>query len=151
MAGAAPPVGEAPPPPGPESGVLHRPAADLPGLWAAVEWRFVRGSFEEPGPATGWCRLKVPLVEGEDPTPLQRVLVAADFGNGISGAVDFRSYVFINVDLTVHLHRPPEGEWVCLEAATAVDPMGTGLAGTTLYDRRGSIGRSAQSLLVQPR
>ena len=27
-------------------------------------------------------------------------------------------YLFINVDLTVHLHRMPEGEWVCLDAIT---------------------------------
>ena len=30
---------------------------------AGVEHRFVAGSFEQPGPATDWIRLRVPLVE----------------------------------------------------------------------------------------
>lgn len=139
------------PPPGPDTAELHRPFRESLGFWAAVEWRFVAGRFEEIGPATGWCRLKVPLVDGEEPSPLQRVLVAADFGNGISNAVDWTAHVFVNVDLTVHLHRQPEGEWVCLDATTDVDTRGVGLATSRLYDERGPIGRGAQSLLIDRR
>ena len=53
-----------------------------------VEHRFVRGSFAEPGPATDWIRLRVPVVPDRDPTPLQRVAAAADFGNGVSRVND---------------------------------------------------------------
>ena len=63
------------------------------------------GAFLELGPAVVWMRMRHPLVEGEEPTPLQRVLVAADSGNGVSAALDYRRYLFINTDLTVHLHR----------------------------------------------
>jgi hypothetical protein len=118
---------------------------------AAMEWRFVNGSFFELGPATAWLRMRMPLVEGEDPTPLQRVLAAADSSSGISGALDFSQWVYVNPDLTVHLHRPLEGEWVCLEATTTPEPSGVGLTSAALYDRRGPIGRSAQSLFVAPR
>lgn len=118
---------------------------------AAMEWRFVRGSFFELGPATAWLRMKMPLVDGEDPTPLQRVLTAADSSSGISGALDFSQWRYLNPDLTVHLHRPLEGEWVCLEAATTPERTGVGLTSATLYDVRGPIGRSAQSLFVAPR
>ena len=83
-----------------------------------MEWRSVEGGFLEPGPATVWMRMRQPLVAGEEPTPLQRTLVAADVGNGISAVLDWRRYVFINVDLTVHLERMPEGEWVCVDAVT---------------------------------
>ena len=37
----------------------------------AVESRFVEGDFYEPGPATVWMRLAMPLVSGEQATPLQ--------------------------------------------------------------------------------
>ena len=68
--------------------------------------------------------MRQPLVAGEEPTPLQRVLVAADVGNGVSASLDYRRYLFINVDLTVHLERMPEGEWVCVDAVTLPQPNG---------------------------
>jgi len=147
----APSMAQAPPPPGPDHGVLHDPGTDFPGFWLAVEWRFVAGTFTGIGPSTGWCRLRTPLVAGEEPSPLQRVLVAADFGNGISSSLPWEQFVFVNVDLTVHLHRYPAGEWVCLDATTDTDPAGIGIAASRLYDERGPIGRAAQALLVDRR
>lgn len=119
------------------------------GYHSATDFRFVRGAWLEPGPATVWMRSRVPLVEGEEPTPLQRLLVVADSGNGVSAAFDPRHHLFINTDLSVHLLRPPSGEWVCLEATTYV--AGLGLADTVLWDERGRLGRSAQTLLVRER
>lgn len=109
------------------------------------------GAFVEPGPATVWMRMRQALVAGEEPSPLQRVLVAADSGNGVSATLDWTRYVFINVDLTVQLHRLPAGEWVCLDAITIPEPSGVGLADTALYDERGPIGRATQTLLVGER
>jgi hypothetical protein len=115
-----------------------------------VEFRFVAGSFLELGPATVWMRMRHPLVPGESPSPLSRVLIAADSGNGVSAALDFRTWRFINPDLTVYLLRYPAGEWVALEASTTVAD-GIGLADTTLHDEQGPIGRSAQALFVDRR
>ncbi|HEU4426051.1 MAG TPA: thioesterase family protein, partial [Pilimelia sp.] len=109
------------------------------------------GSFLEPGPATAWMRMRVPLVAGEQPSQLTRVLVAADSGNGISNVLDFSEYLFVNPDLTVHLARYPAGEWVCLRAVTSIDAAGLGMADTALYDQHGRIGRSTQSLFVNAR
>ena len=95
--------------------------------------------------------MRQPLVAGEEPTPLQRVLVAADSGNGVSATLDWARYLFINVDLTVHLIEPPAGEWVCLDAITIPEPNGVGLADTALYDERGPIGRAVQTLLIGER
>lgn len=121
------------------------------GYHTSMEVRFSEGSYHEPGPATCWMRASMPLVEGEEMSPLSRVLIAADSGNGVSNVLDFSKYVFMNADLTVHLVRYPVGEWVCLQAATSVDSHGIGLADTALHDRQGRIGRSAQSLFVNPR
>lgn len=116
-----------------------------------VEHRFVAGSFLEPGPVQDWIRLRVPVVAGEEPTPLQRVAAAADFGNGVSAVADWATHVFINPDLTIHLHRLPAGEWVCLDARTELADDGVGLAQSALWDEQGPIGRSLQSLLVDAR
>ena len=105
----------------------------------------------ETGPAVCWMRMRAPLVAGEEPSPLQRVLVAADSGNGISSTLDFRRFLFINVDLTVHLHRLPAGEWVCLDSLTIPEPNGQGMSDTMLADERGPIGRACQTLLVTER
>jgi len=118
------------------------------GYHTAMEYRFARGDFADLGPALVWMRMRHPLVAGEDPTALQRVLVAADSGNGVSATLDWSRYLFINVDLTVHLHRPLVGEWVCLDSITVPEPTGIGVADTALYDERGPIGRAMQTLLI---
>ena len=141
-------------PPGPDSGSAGMPPWSEQVTYAGfhnagVEHRFVAGGFVEAGPATDWIRLRVPLVAGEDTSPLCRVAAAADFGNGVSWVLSRNDgYAFINPDLTIYLHRYPEGEWVCLDAATYVGPQGTGLAESRLFDARGPIGRSVQSLLI---
>jgi hypothetical protein len=140
-------------PPGPDRGAPREffPTGQDVGYHTAMDYRFVAGSFLEPGPATVWMRPRHPLVAGEQTTPLQRVLLAADSGNGISATLDYERFVFINVDLSVHLSRPPAGEWVCLEAITIPERAGAGIADTALYDERGPIGRAVQTLLVAER
>jgi hypothetical protein len=143
------------PPPTTASGISSLPP------WAAqvdyrafhnqgVEHRFVAGSFDRPGPATDWIRLRVPLVDGEETSPLSRVAAAADFGNGVSWVISRNDgYSFINPALTIYLHRYPVGEWVCLDAVTHIQPHGVGLAESQLFDEQAVIGRAAQSLLVE--
>ena len=141
------------PPPGPE---VAAPGGFFPVEWdvgyhSAMEVRFLSGSYTEAGPARAWMRMRVPLVEGEEPSALDRVLVAADCGNGVSSPLDYRRYVFINTDLSVALRRLPVAEWVCLDAVTYAEPDGVGLSDTALLDERGLIGRVSQSLLVRER
>jgi Acyl-CoA thioesterase C-terminal domain/Acyl-CoA thioesterase N-terminal domain len=153
-AGPGLPAGLVPGPrlPGPSAGRVEPffPTGQEVGYHTAMEFRFVAGSFLELGPATVWMRMRHPLVPGEPPSPLCRVLIAADSGNGVSAALDFRTWRFINPDLTVYLLRYPAGEWVALEASTAAAD-GIGLADTSLHDEEGPIGRSAQALFVDRR
>jgi len=114
-----------------------------------MEIRYVSGHLERPGPGTAWFRLRVPVVAGEEPSPEQRAVAAADFGNGISSELDLATSVFVNPDLTVHLLRPPEGEWIALDARTRFGPPGTGLTESALWDPRGRIGSALQSLYVE--
>lgn len=121
------------------------------GYLSAIEWRFAAGAFAEPGPATVWTKARVPLLPGESPSPLQRVMLVADSGNGVSNVLEIDRWWFINPELTVHLFRYPAGEWICVDARTSVAAGGTGLAESALYDRDGRIGRGAQALLVTRR
>ena len=148
-----PPPPDEPPAHGPADGDAKDffPTGVDVGYHTAMEYRFVTGAFLELGPAVTWMRMRHPLVEDEDPSPLQRVLIAADSGNGVSATLDYHQYVFINTDLTVHLHRVPETEWVCLDAVTRLDSAGVGMSDTLLWDERGRIGRAAQTLLVRER
>jgi len=137
--------------PGASRPVAFTPSEADVGFWNAMEMRVGRGDMFVAGPATVWLRLRVPLVEGEPPSPLQRVAAAADFGNGVSPAFDRLRYSFINADLSIHLHRVPAGAWVGLDAATFAEPHGIALAESGLLDERGRIGRSVQMLLLDDR
>ncbi len=144
-----------------------RPAATLPppdasrvfvfpfflskvGYHTGVELRIAKGEWSK-GPCGAWIRMRLPLVEGEAPSPLQRTVVAADAGNGVSVTIPIDRFTFINPDITVHLHREPAGEWIGLDATTVPESDGTGLQHSLLHDERGPIGRSLQSLVVTDR
>ena len=95
--------------------------------------------------------MRVPLVAGEEPTGVQRVLVVADSGNGVSAVLPFDQWLFINTELTVHFRRPARGEWICLDAETSIASGGAGLARSVLSDDEGVVAQGAQALLVAPR
>src|SRR4051794_11450783 len=71
----------------------------------AMEWRAVSGDTDGPGDAAAWSRARIPVVQGEEPTGLQRAVLTADSGNGISAALDWNAWSFVNIDLDVHLAR----------------------------------------------
>ena len=125
-------------------------ASKTAGYHDLIEGRIAQGvSFR--GPAAVWFRLRHVLVAGEAPSPLQRVAVAADSGNGISAILDFHRYTFVNSDLTINLLRQARGEWVCIDACTLLGPDGGGLAEARIFDTQGLIGRATQSLAIRLR
>ena len=116
-----------------------------------MELRFAGGTSFGRGPGLAWLRLARPLVDDEPVAPVARVAAAADFSNGVSRVLDFERHLFVNTDLSIHLHRGPAGEWVLLDARTHVEPSGAGLAESRLFDAGGRIGLAAQSLFVDRR
>lgn len=51
----------------------------------------------------------------------------------------------------MHAHRPPAGEWICLDARSELSRAGVGVAHSVLGDERGAIGHALQALLVDRR
>lgn len=132
---------------------LPTEATELPAGWTggylhALEWRLAAGAWGERGPATMWGRMRYPLLPDEAPTGLQRTMVIADSGNGVSNVLPLGSWLFINPDLTVHFAAEPAGEWICIDARTRVQPRGFGLASSRLFDQTKLVARGAQSLYV---
>lgn len=155
------PVDDAVPPPGAAADGVAAPkpwADDSPSFtddrfaWLntiGMDVRFVAGSLWQPGPSTAWFRMRMPLVAGEEPTPAQRVAVAADSGSGVGAALPFGPYSFLNPEITIHLARPLVGEWVAVQAGTVLGSVGTGVTTTRLWDPTGVVGQASAALFVE--
>jgi hypothetical protein len=147
---AAPPGGSLTPPAESEPFLFPFFERGQLGYAAAMETRLARGVWGQ-GPAAIWFRTRLPLLPNEAPSPLQRIMMAADSGNGVAVVLDPSHFTFLNADLTVAVHRLPAGEWVCVDAQTAVESTGVGLCQTRLLDERGPLGTGLQSLILEPR
>jgi hypothetical protein len=140
------------PAPTPGTGALERfpglPGWDAEGFWQAVDVRFVTGQLGAPGRGIAWFRVLAPIADGISLTPLARAAAAGDFGNGIGAPLSMGPFAYVNPDLTIDLHRLPEGDWVAADASSVAQANGIGLATTTLADQRGAIGTALQSLFI---
>lgn len=133
--------------PAPQRNIM--PGAHMDGYLSAIDWRFVTSSFEEPGPAKVWMRSKPLLVDDEPLTGWQRALLVADSASGVSMALDVRRYPAINCDFSIALHRDPVGEWIGLDAATAISPGAGAICTADIHDEAGVVGVSSQTLFVR--
>ena len=120
------------------------------GFHTTIEVRRISGGAGT-GRGTAWIRIPVPFVLGEEITPLVRAAATSDFGNALGHIRPSDEVGFINADITLYLHRLPEGEWLCLETASSAQPHGLGLVESVMYDTKGPIGRVAQALIVNRR
>jgi hypothetical protein len=129
----------------PFPGVSYFPYGD------AMEWRFTKGGFDTLGPATVWTRPRIPLIENFEIDPLEALMLMTDSANGISAELDIRNWTFVPVDLTVGLHRQPEGSWVGMDALTVIENDGIGQTTTVIFDSKGKVGQSLHSLFIRPK
>lgn len=96
-----------------------------------------------------WARPTLPLVGGEDMTPVERTMCVADIANGVGAVLESDQWRFLNTDLVTHVHRLPVGEWIGVTAAASIGPDGIGMTAGTLYDTTGAIGDTQQALLIE--
>lgn len=111
----------------------------------------VAGGFGEPGPADVWFRLDSPLLAGASPSALVRCVAAADFGSGIAHELDFESWQFPSLDLTVGLARMPAGPWIRLQSRWLDSDGGRTACVTALGDVHGPFGEAVQTVFLEPR
>ncbi|MFK7861977.1 MAG: thioesterase family protein [Granulosicoccus sp.] len=115
-----------------------------------VEVRYPEGQTPLPGPTTAWLKT-VPLLNYETPTPFQRICPLADCGNAFGRNAEPADVTFMNTDLTVVLHRDPDGEWLGTKSVGYWEPNGIGLADALLFDEHGVVGRAMQTLILRKR
>lgn len=120
------------------------------GYHTAMEMRVARGTWGA-GPVALWMRMRGPLIAGEPVAPALRAIVAADAAHGIAPAIPVDDHSLINPTLTVALSAPPQGEWVLLDAMSAVSADGIGHMAGRLWDCEGLVGQVMAPLLVAPR
>ncbi|MGB8938626.1 MAG: thioesterase family protein [Streptomyces sp.] len=104
----------------------------------------------QPGRTTAWISTGLDLVAGRTASPLASFITLVDTANGIAVRQPPTAWMFPNVDLTVHLHRRPEGGWTGLDTTVTFGPTGQGITSTVLHDISGPVGHAEQILTVRP-
>jgi hypothetical protein len=118
------------------------------GYIASVDIRPV--APPRPGRTTAWIGTELDLVAGEASSPLASFVALIDTANGIAVRQNPTEWMFPNVDLTIHLHRQPEGRWTGLDTSVTFGPTGQGVTSTVLHDTLGPVGHAEQILTVRP-
>lgn len=124
----------------------------LSSVWSggyvhSVEIRPV--SPPQPGRTTAWITTPIELVAGETSSELANYVALVDTANGIATRQPPGEWLYPNVDLTIHLHRQPQGRWVGLDTTVVFGPTGQGVTSTVLHDTIGPVGRAEQMLTVR--
>ena len=118
------------------------------GYIASVDIRPV--APPRPGRTTAWIGTELDLVAGQAGSPLASFVALIDTANGIAVRQNPTEWMFPNVDLTIHLHRQPEGRWTGLDTTVTFGPTGQGVTSTVLHDTLGPVGHAEQILTVRP-
>lgn len=113
-----------------------------------VEVKYPEGQTNEPGPTIAWMKT-VPLLATETPSAFQRLCPLADCGNAFGRNAEPWEVNFMNPDLTILLHREPQGEWLGTNSTAYWEEDGIGMADAQLFDESGSVGRALQTLLLR--
>jgi hypothetical protein len=159
-------VSDAEPPAGPVKS-FALPSADtgivLPAIGDGDDDAFHRALDIRPALGTEaaamWFRLRCPFVADEVTSPLVRTAAIADWTYSIpfmralwidrESAWRQRSFTTINPDTSVNLHRPMQGEWLCMDSQVHHAGYGAGSAVALLHDPEGPIGHASQSILIR--
>jgi acyl-coenzyme A thioesterase PaaI-like protein len=139
------------PPPAPTGGeesVLARAGLPVPGFLRALDMQRVTGGLGLGAPACTWFRLRVPVVAGETTSPLERLAALADFTSGTANFLPIDRWSSINADVSIHVLREPEGEWIAVDAVAHAAGDGIGHSRSTLYDTTGMVGTGSTAQLV---
>ncbi|MCX4904251.1 thioesterase family protein [Streptomyces sp. NBC_00878] len=145
---ALPRLAQEPPMPHRTGGLLtHAPYGDEPSFNRDAVEVVVVDDPANPHGGSAWARLRTGVAGAAAP-PWLAAVALADLTHGIGAVLPPDRYHCVNLDLTVHLVRPPTGEWIALRARTRPGPGGTGVAETVLMDDAGAFGTAAQTLLI---
>jgi hypothetical protein len=132
--------------------MLREGAPGVPGFLRGIEMRRAWKAQGPDGPFGYWVRLRIPVIAGLPVRPTSRMAMAIDFANTIGVYVDPTSASTINPDVSAHVLRPAEGEWLAIVGDTRFRrATGRGISTATISDLGGPVAFASTSQLVQPR
>jgi hypothetical protein len=126
---------------------------DFGAIWDGDAVRSIeaRRRVLDTGRAICWARTDRVLLEREDISATAYALGMLEFANGMTPRVAPQAVLFPNLDLTVHLFRPPIGPWIGFDTSVSFGAGGLGLTHSILHDADGPLGSVSQILTVRPR
>ncbi|WDF34655.1 thioesterase family protein [Arthrobacter agilis] len=136
--------------PGPDEAGPHEGMTAWPGGFIrSLEVRVVPG--HRPGRGQVWIRNPFAMLDGRRTPDVVRLVGMMDAANGIASRVTpgGESWMFPNVDLQIHLHREPAGEWLGLDTRVTFGANGVGLTSSVVHDLAGPFGRLEQILTIR--
>ncbi|MCL0044107.1 thioesterase family protein [Dehalococcoidia bacterium] len=113
-------------------------------------WQILEVMPGSPGRRGAWVREIHELIAGEITSPLVRVAQVADVANPFANS-GTHGLAYINADVSLYLHRNPEGNWIGIENSYHGADNGTAVGTVTLYDKMGNIGSATVCGLAQAR
>jgi Thioesterase-like superfamily len=124
-------------------------------VWSALRFFSNKTLFDaqdirDDGKGTKWGRLLRPLAAFA--SPLAEVFAIADNGTPfyLTAQQIMPRWTFPNIDISVHVSRPPVGGWIGVQAFSDWRPDGMGLTDSKLYDMQGYLGRACQTVVLTP-
>ena len=115
-----------------------------------ADWRVIAGAMREYGPRQLWIRTTSTIVADEPLTPFTRAAAVADVTSPWVHGSD-AGIGYINSDITMQLHRLPQGEWVGFETVLQDASHGLAVGSCRLYDEAGSVGLVITTALANTR
>lgn len=113
----------------------------------ATEFRPVPKTHPEQ-PLAVWIRIPFSLLPDQPFTKLEYAAAISDYVNAIGSMAHPTRGGFINADITLNLHREPEGEWLCLESVARPDHAGLATSTVLLHDTAGLLGSVSACVLA---
>ncbi|WP_167132308.1 thioesterase family protein [Paramicrobacterium chengjingii] len=119
------------------------------GYIESLEFRYV--GEPRPGARQTWLQSQHPLIDVGDVSPLAHLVRLTDTANGLSGREHPSTLLYPNVDLQIHIHRLPHGDWLGIDGIQQYGPDGVGLTSSILNDDAGPFARVEQILTLRRR
>jgi len=118
------------------------------GFIKSIETR--ADTSRRPGKGVVWINTAKDMVENQPTSDFVHLIGLVDAANGTVPRQSAQfTWAYPNLDLQIHLHRYPAGQWLGLEAVQQYGDDGIGLTSAVLHDVHGPFGRSEQILTLR--
>ncbi|MBP8099090.1 MAG: thioesterase family protein [Acinetobacter sp.] len=133
---------------GPENAPIWEGIRQWPGGY--IQSIQARSHERREGQGVVWLNTVHDMVEGQTTSDFVRLMGMVDTANGVVSRQSWPfTWGFPNLDLQIHLHRLPQGQWLGLETIQQYGADGIGLTSSVLHDINGPFGRSEQILTLR--